>query len=76
MTQIPWLDPLLYKNQLVHSFQKTPGMSILGFVGKAIRDRVDNIDNHNGEPGSKNHYKDFLARFLEIQQTNSDIPPW
>ncbi|KAI9648453.1 hypothetical protein NHQ30_003087 [Ciborinia camelliae] len=76
MTQIPWLDPLLYKNSIIQSFRRTPGNSILGFVGKVIRERVDNIDKTIGDSGSKTNYEDFLARFLEIQQENSDLPPW
>ena len=51
-------------------------MAILGFVGGAIRERlsgtVDAKDNTSANPEKK----DFLARFLEIQKANPNLPPW
>ncbi|KAM6476000.1 cytochrome P450 CYP4/CYP19/CYP26 subfamily protein [Trichoderma sp. SZMC 28011] len=72
MTQIPWLDPWFYKNKIVHSFRRTPGMSILGVVSKAIRERLDG----NDDAGTQTSAKDFLSRFLEIHRANPDLPPW
>lgn len=72
MTQIPWLDPWFYKNKIVHSFRRTPGMSILGVVSKAIRERLDG----NDDAGTQTSGKDFLSRFLEIHRANPDLPPW
>ncbi|ROV97807.1 hypothetical protein VPNG_08651 [Cytospora leucostoma] len=76
MTQITWLDPLLYKNKIVHSLRRTPGMTILGFVFKTIRQRLESpvtiIDQSNDDSKPE---KDFLARFLEIQKANPEIPP-
>ncbi|KAL7952201.1 cytochrome P450 CYP4/CYP19/CYP26 subfamily protein [Trichoderma compactum] len=72
MTQIPWLDPWFYKNKIVHSFRRTPGMSILGVVSKAIRERLDS----NDDAGTQASGKDFLSRFLEIHRANPDLPPW
>ncbi|PIG81786.1 hypothetical protein AARAC_011839 [Aspergillus arachidicola] len=67
MSQIPWADPWIYKNRFVNSLCRTPAMSILGFVDRVIRERLDNPDHS---------HKDFLARFLEIQEANSSVPPW
>lgn len=80
MTQITWLDPLIYKNRIVHSIRKTPGMTILGFVGQTIRQRLENraeSQTHAHGVGEKGHGKDFLAHFLEIQEANPDyLPAW
>lgn len=77
MTQITWLDPLLYKNRIVHGLRRTPGMAILGFVFKTVRQRLDRIstDDDQSDSNSKPE-KDFLAHFLEIQKAHPDIPPW
>lgn len=50
-------------------------MSILGHVGKIIRERLDYLENFKAEDGTKTEYKDFLSRFLEIQDANPDVPP-
>ena len=76
MTQITWLDPWIYKNKLLHMIRRTPGMTILEFVGKAIRERSgETMDSKDGASANPEK-KDFLARFLEIQKTNSNLPPW
>ncbi|PYI01677.1 putative cytochrome P450 oxidoreductase [Aspergillus sclerotiicarbonarius CBS 121057] len=76
MTQVTWLDPILYKNRLVHSFRQTPGMSILGFVGKVIGERLAREGDVKEGSGTTPRNKDFLARFLEIQNLNPKLPPW
>ncbi|KAL1866899.1 hypothetical protein Daus18300_006602 [Diaporthe australafricana] len=80
MTQITWLDRFLYKNSIVHKFRRTPGMTIIGFVGKTIRQRLEGpgkySDNSSLEAGPKVQNKDFLAHFLEIQKAHPDLPPW
>ncbi|GLA44092.1 hypothetical protein AnigIFM63309_002353 [Aspergillus niger] len=76
MTQLTWLDPILYKNRLAHSFRQTPGMSILGFVGKAIGGRLAKSGDVKEDSGFTPPNKDFLARFLETQKLNPKLPPW
>lgn len=46
-------------------------MSILGFVDRVIRERL-----HNPDHAKRDSHRDFLARFLEIQDANSSVPPW
>lgn len=55
-------------------------MTILGFVGQTIRQRLeDRAESHAHAHGvgEKGHRKDFLAHFLEIQEANPDhLPAW
>ncbi|GAB1199993.1 hypothetical protein APSETT444_009353 [Aspergillus pseudonomiae] len=67
MSQIPWVDPWIYKNRFVNSLRRTPAMSILGFVDRVIRERL-----HNPDHAKRDSHRDFLARFLEIQDANSN----
>ncbi|KAJ5690937.1 cytochrome P450 [Penicillium malachiteum] len=76
MTQITWLDPWIYKNKVIHSFRRTPGMAILGFVGTAIRERLSETAVAEEKTSVNPEKKDFLARFLEIQKANPNLPPW
>lgn len=80
MTQITWLDPILYKNRLVHTLRKlqkkTPSMSILDFASRAIKERIAKEDNGKEDPNIPPRRKDFLDRFLEIHSQNSKLPPW
>lgn len=76
MTQITWVDQLLYKNKFIHLIRRTPGMTILGFVGKTIRERLACPDDTETKTTRKTAGRDFLSRFLEIQKANSDLPPW
>jgi hypothetical protein len=71
MTQMAWLDPLIYKNQLVHKFRRTPGMTILGFVTKSIHERIGKTAEAKDVACVKCGHKDFLARFLEIHKAKS-----
>lgn len=50
-------------------------MSILEFVGKVIRERLEDLKNSEAEAGTKTEYNDFLSRFLDIQDANPDVPP-
>ncbi|GFN11711.1 cytochrome P450 [Aspergillus tubingensis] len=80
MTQITWLDPILYKNRLVHTLRKlqkkTPSMSILDFASRAIKERIAKEDNGKEDPNFPPRRKDFLDRFLEIHSQSSKLPPW
>ncbi|KAI1087236.1 putative benzoate 4-monooxygenase cytochrome P450 [Rostrohypoxylon terebratum] len=81
MTQIPWLDWVLRKNRIGDSFQrlfgKTASLGILGFVGKAIKERQELLSKGDFKVSDeKSGRKDFLTRFIELQQNNPKIPPW
>jgi hypothetical protein len=84
MTQIPWLDWTLRKNRIGDWFQRTfftaASMGILGFVGKAINEKRELLANQKQEgmsqSDSKGLGKDFLTRYVEIQQSNPEIPDW
>jgi hypothetical protein len=79
MTQIPWLDRLLRKNIISDSlnqiFGRTASLSILGFVGAAIKEKREKL----ADPKSwevDDGKKDFLTRYIQLQQNNPEIPPW
>ena len=91
-TQIPQLDAIMRKNRVGDWIQRhfftAPSMGILGFVGKAINEKRMTLlakqqakqqhgvvnDDNNDPQGSG---KDFLTRYLEIQESNpSTIPGW
>ncbi|KAI0009454.1 cytochrome P450 CYP4/CYP19/CYP26 subfamily protein [Xylariaceae sp. FL0662B] len=82
MTQIPWLDRYLNKNRFVATFRRTPGLSILNYVAKVIRDRRDSVTNgkvfeveiDNDVRGTSE--RDFLTRYIEIQESKIGVPEW
>lgn len=82
MTQIPWLDKVVRKNPVADSvqriFRRTASLSILGFVAKAIEEKRAKLSR--GEDKSckagTNERKDFLTRFIEVQEKNAEIPAW
>lgn len=81
MTQIPWLDYALRKNLFADFFQRllhpTASLSILAFVGKAIKDRRERVEKGKAKiRDDADGRKDFLTRYMEIQHNNSEIPPW
>ena len=82
LTQIPWLDWALRKNRLGDAFQRTfgvqPSLGILGLVGKAINEKQQTLSNGRcKDPGDKyGRGKDFLTRYIEIQQNDPEVPPW
>lgn len=74
--QVPWLDKILYKNQYVDRLRQTPGNSLLKFVADTIGERQETFDQKSKEQEMENHRKDFLDRYIGIQRSNSEIPPW
>lgn len=79
MTQIPWLDRCINKNRVVHIFRHTPGMSIMGFIGEVVGERLKrDRSQHCTTNAAKSDYapKDFLDHYLEIQRTNLEVPDW
>ena len=66
----------MYKNIVVDTFRHTPGLSILGFVDEAIKEREQKMAS--GEYKSADELegkKDFLAHFIESHAGNPDLPP-
>ncbi|MCJ1386382.1 hypothetical protein MMC17_009508 [Xylographa soralifera] len=77
MTQIPWLDKIMYKNGFADSFRRTPGLSILKFVGEAITERQEKMAQGDLKAtDSLESKKDFLTRFIELHSCNPEIPRW
>ncbi len=76
MTQIPWLDKYLYKNWLVDTFRKTPGLAILKFVNQVIAERQKSGIEEKQAKTAPSAEKDLLARYLEIQTKSPGTPPW
>lgn len=82
LTQIPWLDWALRKNRIGDAFQRRFGvqasLGILGFVGRAIREKQGTMSNgENKDTGDKyGRGKDFLTRYIELQQNDPEVPPW
>ena len=77
MTQIPWLDKIMYKNRVVDTFRRTPGLSILKFVGDAIKERREMMADTKIKATEKSERKkDFLTRYIEVQDGNPEIPRW
>jgi len=78
MTQIPWLDMIIYKNSIADSIRRAPGLGILKYVAAVITERrqqrASGAEIHGTEKlGGK---KDFLTSFLDIQEKNTDLPDW
>ncbi|KAI1810882.1 cytochrome P450 CYP4/CYP19/CYP26 subfamily protein [Poronia punctata] len=78
MTQIPWLDKCINKNRIAHTFRRTPGMSIMGFVGKVVGARSKDVEERRGskDKDKESRRKDFLDHYLEIREGNPEIPTW
>ena len=78
MTQTPWLDYVLRKNRFADFFQRllqqTASLSILAFVGKAIEEKLEQVEE--GKINDADGRKDFLTRYIELQKNNPDIPHW
>lgn len=81
MTQAPWLDKLIWKNRIADDlrtfFGQTASLSILGFVGNAIKERREQLASGAvKEADEKDGRKDFLTRFITLHQNHPELPPW
>lgn len=72
---MPWLDKLLHNNPVIgflSGFFSKPRVSpVLRFALEQIEDRKKERRNH---PEKKGQGRDFLTRFLDIQDGNPSIP--
>jgi hypothetical protein len=75
MTQTPWLDKLLHKNDLAAMLKPQRGSPILKVTADLIQERQKRVNSNVGERKKKTEC-DLLDRFLEIQSANPSIPPW
>jgi hypothetical protein len=81
MTQVPWLDRIMRKNLIADIFRQffnqTASLSILGFVGDAIKEKRADLANGTTKVGDEaSTRKDFLSRYIELQENSSEIPHW
>lgn len=77
MTQSYWLDKILYKNRIADAIRPAPGLGIMQFVGSVIGERRTALANGDVKKISpEGTPRDFLSHFLEIQETNKELPPW
>ena len=82
LTQIPWLDWVLRKNRVGDALQRMFGvqasLGILGFVGKVIKERQVAMSNgeYKNTGDNSGRGKDFLTQYIELQQNDSEVPPW
>lgn len=72
---MPWLDKFLHKNPLIALvsgiFSKKSVSPVLAFALERIEER--RIERRE-QPEKKVMRRDFLARFLDIQENRPDIP--
>lgn len=72
---MPWLDQVLHKNPVVGFFSglfaKKKVSPVLEFALQRIEERKRERRDH---PETKGQQRDFLARFLDIKDSNSSIP--
>ena len=85
LTQIPWLDWALRKNRVGDFFQRTFGtqasLGILKFVANVIEEKKTTLSSSEykdyEDPSNKyGRGKDFLTRYVELTQSDPEIPPW
>lgn len=82
LTQIPWLDWALRKNRMGDAFQRRfntqASLGILGFVGKAVKEKQETMSNSDYKATADKYGrgKDFLTRYIELQQDDPEVPPW
>jgi hypothetical protein len=68
---MPWLDKLLHKNPILALFSKQRASPVLKFALERIAERKKQRQDH---PEKKGQERDFLARFLDIKDSNPRIP--
>ncbi|KAJ5082506.1 pisatin demethylase [Penicillium argentinense] len=73
--QLPWLDKLFHKNSLITFLS---GLWWKQKISPVLRFTLDQIEERKrarqGNPEKKGQERDFLSRFLDIQDGRPDIP--
>lgn len=73
MTQIPWMDKLLFKNNLMLRLRPDHGSPILKVTHAKIADRLKEVNEGEGKRSSKRE-PDLLDRFLGIKAHHPEAP--
>lgn len=77
MTQMYWLDRILYKNRIADSIRPAPGLGIMRFVGSVMKERREQLASGKAPELAKGKtHEDFLSHFLRLQETQKELPPW
>ncbi len=83
MTQFPTLDRILYKSVVSDILKNAVAVPILKIVSENLDERQEKGEaslksESETETKSEKEAKngDFLARFVQIQETNPGIPSW
>ncbi|KAI8633672.1 cytochrome P450 CYP4/CYP19/CYP26 subfamily [Xylariaceae sp. FL1651] len=76
ITQIPWVDLVLYKNPIAAYLRPTTGMPILKIVRESIEERRKATPDGKRVDGECTMQGDFLSRFLQVQKDDPSVPAW
>lgn len=72
---MPWLDRFLHKNTVIAYFSGIFSKQKVSPVLKFALDRIEERKKaRHDHPEIKGHGRDFLSRFLDIQDGRPDIP--
>ena len=78
MTQSYTIDKVLRKNIvadiIMQAVRPTASLSILSFVGQAIKEKREKLDR--GESKTPSGHTDFLTHYIQLQKDNPNIPAW
>ncbi|KUI71294.1 Pisatin demethylase [Cytospora mali] len=74
MTQVPWMDKLLFKNDLMLWLRPDHGSPILKVTHQKIADRLKDTTNGGTDKRSPKSEPDLLDRFLEIKAQHPEAP--
>ncbi|KAM7213846.1 Cytochrome P450 [Rhypophila decipiens] len=73
LTQIPWVDRVLYKNWLAHSIRRAASQPLYKVVANAVREREGLMEKGIRFSGRT----DFLAKYIQIaaEHHGDELPP-
>ena len=75
MTQIPWLDKLLYKNSISLQLRGQVASPILKIANERVLER-QNEANGTTDNDKEKREPDLLDRFIAIKASKPDTPSW
>lgn len=70
LTQLPWLDILVYKNKLSAYIRPTGNMALLAHVAQNIQGRKQVVAK------DKSLEDDFLSKYIQVQAEDATLPQW
>lgn len=73
LTQIPWVDRLLYKNRIAHSIRRAASQPLYKVVANAVKEREGLMEKGIRFSGRT----DFLAKYIQTaaEHQGGDLPP-